>query len=227
MPGLLDHVGGIRLAIREAYKAIHEELQEPRTVTRQEDLPLLARLWDKIDVQDSIEECWEWLGGGTKNGYGTIHIRMLPNGRSLRGSVTKVLYETAVGPLNVDRKGRPLEPDHLCRWPRCANPFHLEAVTHEENVRRASPTVCPHGHDYTPENTYIDKRGARHCRACSAKRGKLRSIGLRQKLRPFDGGKLVDITKEDGQYVLTIDMPRIDEYVRITLTPQEYELITD
>lgn len=30
----------------------------------------------------------------------------------------------------------------------------------------ANRTHCPHGHEYTPENTYIDKRGSRNCRAC-------------------------------------------------------------
>jgi hypothetical protein len=28
-------------------------------------------------------------------------------------------------------------------------------------------THCPHGHPYDAANTYIDKRGGRHCRACS------------------------------------------------------------
>jgi hypothetical protein len=187
---------------------------------------LLQRLWDKIGVTDDIEECWEWMGGGTKNGYGTIHIEMLPNGRSLRRSVTSVLYETAVGPLGVDDKGKSLEPDHLCRWTQCANPFHLEEVTHEENVHRASPTVCPHGHEYTPENTYTDKRGARHCRRCNANRGKLRKLGVREKLQPLDGGELVDVKwLERGGCVMKVKVPGKAQPVFITLTAQEAEAI--
>lgn len=27
-------------------------------------------------------------------------------------------------------------------------------------------THCPHGHEYTPENTYVSKTNRRHCRAC-------------------------------------------------------------
>lgn len=30
-----------------------------------------------------------------------------------------------------------LELDHLCRHPRCVNPWHLEAVTPKENMRRS------------------------------------------------------------------------------------------
>ena len=65
--------------------------------------------------------------------------------------------------------------DHLCRVPGCVNPFHLEAVTNEENIRRGKkgvlfPGHCVHGHDYTPENTIINKKGRRVCRACKRTR---------------------------------------------------------
>lgn len=62
--------------------------------------------------------------------------------------------------------------DHLCRNTLCVNPDHLEAVTQTENVRRGKRghvTHCPQGHEYTPENTVIQKRGeneARNCRTC-------------------------------------------------------------
>lgn len=76
----------------------------------------------------------------------------------------------------VERYGpipRGLETDHLCRNRWCANPDHLEAVTHAENMRRRSEaqTHCTHGHEFTPENTYLRPRsangGARSCRACN------------------------------------------------------------
>lgn len=64
--------------------------------------------------------------------------------------------------------------DHLCRNTRCCNPGHLEPVPSGVNVmrgdsppaRNARKTECKRGHEYTPENTYVDKRGTRHCRQC-------------------------------------------------------------
>jgi hypothetical protein len=70
-----------------------------------------------------------------------------------------------------------LELDHLCRNRACCNPQHLEPVHHRENIRRGewheagarmqrAKTHCPHGHEYTPENTYLIPSGGRACRMC-------------------------------------------------------------
>jgi hypothetical protein len=186
---------------------------------------LLDRLWSKIDIQDDWQDCWPWKGGTTKDGYGTIHIEMR-DGKAFRRSVTAVVYETTVGPLPIDENGKQGDPDHLCRNVGCANPFHLEGVTHRENVHRASPTHCPHDHEYTPENTYIDGRGARHCRQCNANRGKLKSLRTSKKFQPFEGGEIVEITwdKNYTSCLVKVEIPRVGlRYV--TLTREEISLI--
>ncbi|MFC4606926.1 hypothetical protein ACFO9E_03690 [Streptomyces maoxianensis] len=72
---------------------------------------------------------------------------------------------------------------HADPWGRhytlCCNPDHLETVPKKEGLRRrdwesarARRTHCPHGHAYTPENSYLDPRGFRQCRTCRAARGK-------------------------------------------------------
>ena len=52
---------------------------------------------------------------------------------------------------------------------------NLAYGTHGENMQDMldhgtnhwmNKTHCPHGHEYTPENTYIDSRGSRVCRQC-------------------------------------------------------------
>lgn len=55
-----------------------------------------------------------------------------------------------------------------CLHRRCVNPDHLEAVTRRENIRRAAARIthCPHGHEYTAENSYYSRRGHRQCREC-------------------------------------------------------------
>lgn len=76
-----------------------------------------------------LDWCWEWLGY-THKGYGQIDIA----GRTR--VVHEVMFEHFVGPVPEG-----LELDHVCRNRRCANPNHLEVITHQENVRRGASGV--------------------------------------------------------------------------------------
>ena len=75
-----------------------------------------------------------------------------------------------------------LEIDHVCRNRRCVNVAHLRLVTHRENLlfgdtlvgRQAMQTHCIHGHAFDADNTYTDKQGKRHCRACDRERHRKR-----------------------------------------------------
>jgi hypothetical protein len=71
------------------------------------------------------EDCWLWRGTIDGNGYGRFFV----SGRPVRAH--RWAYEYWCG-----RIPRRLEIDHLCRVRHCVNPWHLEAVTHPENVRR-------------------------------------------------------------------------------------------
>jgi hypothetical protein len=86
----------------------------------------------------------------------------------------RVAFEWLVGPVP---KGLVL--DHLCRNRGCVNPSHLEPVTQQVNTlrgagpaaRNANKAHCKWGHEFTPENTGVDKRGKRWCKTCSLRRG--------------------------------------------------------
>lgn len=124
-----------------------------------------ARFWAYIE-KDPATGCWVWTGTLSADGYGVINV-----GGKRRYTHTWY-YEEHVSPVPDG-----LEPDHLCRNRPCANPGHLELVTHRENILRgespqainARKTHCIRGHEFTPENTYrTPSTGGRSCRKCMA-----------------------------------------------------------
>lgn len=108
--------------------------------------------------------CWLWTASVDGKGYGQI-----AKGGKWGGPMRahRVIYEAVRGPIADG-----FELDHLCRVPTCVNPYHMEPVTHRENIRRSAPaqrTHCPAGHPYDIQNTHV-RRGKRECRACNRER---------------------------------------------------------
>lgn len=136
------------------------------------DRARLDRFWKRIDRRGP-NECWEWVGAVTANGYGRFSPRV--DGVMHRQMAHRVAYEALVGQIPDG-----LVIDHLCRNRRCVNPAHLEAVTQLVNVMRgegvgvinAAKSECLDGHEFTPENTYMTPRGGRACMACQRRRSR-------------------------------------------------------
>ena len=142
----------------------------------EKSIPLIDRFWNFVSPEPNTG-CWLWTGHCMKDGYGQFGIKATEVLLAHRAA-----YKFFVGPIPDG-----LELDHLCKTRCCVNPRHLEPVTHLENIRRgdagvvriainASITLCPQGHDYSPENTRISwcKYGTseklypcRNCRECA------------------------------------------------------------
>jgi len=106
--------------------------------------------------------CWICTYATGGKGYARLPV----NGRL--ATAHRVSYELSCGPIP---KG--YEIDHLCRNKLCVNPGHLEAVTPQENVRRAVLSrekerggTCPKGHPLNGGNSVLSTKGIRRCREC-------------------------------------------------------------
>jgi hypothetical protein len=112
-------------------------------------------------------DCWLYTGSRKPNGYGQLTYRGRTNGAH------RVAYRVFVGPIPGT-----MEVHHTCGRRACFNPAHLELMTHAENASRVGAnhrnkrkTHCPHGHEYTEQNTRVvvrsNGRTERQCRACA------------------------------------------------------------
>lgn len=80
-------------------------------------------------------QCWIWpaKNQGKMARYAKIRV-----GKTIVYA-HRVAYEAFRGPIPEG-----LEIDHLCRNTRCVNPFHLEPVTHAENLIRGMSVRAPY-----------------------------------------------------------------------------------
>ena len=128
------------------------EMQKPLLGQAAPETEEIERFLDRIYF-DRNTGCWLWLGKCNSEGYG--HFR--------GNKVHRYSYETFHGPIPEG-----IEPDHTCHnnsdceggkscaHRRCANPDHIEPITHGENVRRgrglaaqnARRTHCERGHPF-------------------------------------------------------------------------------
>lgn len=125
---------------------------------------LIERFWPKVSrVGES--ECWEWIAGRNRSGYGIFRVG---GAGTSPVNAHRVAYEILRGAIPQG-----LDLDHLCRNRGCVNPAHLEPVTRKVNTLRGSgPTAinaarthCHRGHEFTPQNTIAHPLG-RNCREC-------------------------------------------------------------
>lgn len=82
-----------------------------------------TRFWSKVAIL-SNNECWNWLAGETRGGYGKFYL----NGKTLVSS--RVAFEISNN-ITVPKGAFVM---HTCNNRRCVNPAHLISGTHQQNM---------------------------------------------------------------------------------------------
>lgn len=111
--------GLVTRTCRECERQQSRRWKKKNYVPQNNRLPAEARFWARVEKS---EDCWNWKGPPR----GTLKVKGKPM------IAYRFSYEMAKGPIPAG-----LTIDHLCMNPRCVRPDHLEAVTMQENQRRA------------------------------------------------------------------------------------------
>ena len=126
-----------------------------------------AEKYEKFVIRGS--GCWGWKGSHSSVGYAKMSETL--GGKTRHLGAHRVAYELFVGPIPAG-----LQIHHVCENRGCVNPQHLRIVTTRDNLLLSSNTLasqnrakthCPHGHEYTVENTGPTTTGGRRCRRCA------------------------------------------------------------
>lgn len=79
------------------------------------DIELFYRFWSNVNIKNNNEECWNWIGYISPNGYGMFFYNFGP-----------VLAHRVVYKLSKSDIYDNLQVKHLCNNRKCCNPNHLE-----------------------------------------------------------------------------------------------------
>lgn len=130
---------------------------------------MMDRFFEKIR---KTNDCWWWLAGKDKDGYGRIKVR----GKTFQAHRFSWCIHNKKIPDGMSVL-------HQCDNSSCVNPEHLFLGTALDNNRDrdskgrngySKRTHCPKGHEYSLENTTVWNK-TRKCRICISEYHKKRN----------------------------------------------------
>lgn len=86
---------------------------------------LVARFLAKVKIVQR-SECLEWVGAVDNHGYGAFRSPLNKGGTSKAHRVSYWIFRGPVPPSK--------SIDHLCRFTKCVNPYHLRLVDSYTNT---------------------------------------------------------------------------------------------
>lgn len=128
--------------------------------------PLIERFLSKVE---KTSKCWLWTASKYRDGYGQISY----NGTNARAHrVAWILFRGDI-------------PEGMCVLQSCnnrdcVNPYHLFLA--DQGRHNNIKTHCPHGHEYTPENTWIRPNdNGKYCKQCKKEHSRKYNDRAKQK----------------------------------------------
>ncbi|HEY1646299.1 MAG TPA: HNH endonuclease [Candidatus Saccharimonadales bacterium] len=129
-------------------------------------------------LDDISNACWLWSGVINYAGYGQVKYK----GKQWR--VHRLMFSLAYPEIPLSHKDHIC---HICDIRNCFNPLHLFKGTASDNQKdcvakkrhwQTKRTHCRKGHEFTSENTILEKRSSgnlsRRCKTCTKLKETLR-----------------------------------------------------
>lgn len=106
-----------------------------------EDKIVFCRFWEKVDIKDNTNDCWNWTACTNNGEYGEFRL----NNNKVRSH--RMSYILTKGPIPEE-----LQIQHLCNNSKCCNPNHIELGNQSKNMQYRSE--CERYNNYGENNGY-------------------------------------------------------------------------